>query len=65
MTPYLRLTGTIFGVAGGMHLWALVREGAAPTSSLEFIVENGVLGAMGLGLAFWAFRLTQGRKSAR
>ena len=62
MRPYLLVTGTIFGLAGGLHLWALVREGAA--SSLGFVVENGALCGIGLGLAFWAYRLARRQSSA-
>ena len=62
MKPYLLVTGTIFGLAGGLHLWALIREG--PASNLGFVVENGALCAIGLGLAFWAFQLTRRQSSA-
>lgn len=59
MKPYLLTTGTIFALAGGMHLYALVRGWRALTGNVEFVLENGLLCAIGLGLAFWAYRLTQ------
>jgi hypothetical protein len=57
MKPYLLTTGTIFGVAGAMHVFALARGWRLISSDLQFVVENALLGAIGLGLAAWAFRL--------
>ena len=59
MKPYLLVTGTIFGLAGGMHLYALLRGWRAATSDIEFVIENGVLCVIGLVLEFWAYRLAQ------
>ena len=63
MKPYLLVTGTIFGLAGGLHLWALVREGGPrpPSGSSS---KTARFRAIGLGLAFWAFRLTRRQGSA-
>jgi hypothetical protein len=64
MKPYLIVTGTIFALAGSMHLFALLRGWRTLTSNLEFVVENGLLCAIGLGLAVWAFSLVRGPKVA-
>jgi hypothetical protein len=61
----LLLSGTIFGLGGGSHLVALLLAGRAGLSDLPFVVENTLLGAIGLGLAFWALRLTQARLAGR
>ena len=63
MKPYLFTTGTIFGLAGAMHVFALVRGWRVLSSDLQFVVENALLGAIGLGLAVWAFRLTKVQKA--
>jgi hypothetical protein len=65
MKGYLFTTGAIFALAGGMHLFALIRGWRTLTANVEFVVENSLLCAIGLGLAFWAFRLTQTRNIAR
>ena len=57
MRPYLLITGTIFGLAGAMHVFALARGWRLIGSDLQFVVENALLGAIGLSLAAWAFRL--------
>ena len=59
MKPYLLTTGTIFGLGGASHVFALVRGWRLLSSDLGFVVENALLGAIGLGLAVWAFRLTK------
>lgn len=64
MRPYLLTTGTIFALAGAMHLFALLRGWRLLTSDLEFVVENALLCAIGLGLAIWAYRLIRAPKGA-
>ena len=59
MKPYLLTTGSIFGLAGAAHVFALLRGWRLVSSDLGFVVENALLGAVGLGLAMWAFRLTK------
>jgi hypothetical protein len=59
MKPYLFSSGTIFGLGGASHVFALVRGWRLLSSDLGFVVENALLGAIGLGLAVWAFRLTK------
>lgn len=64
MKPYLFTTGTIFGLAGAMHLYALLREWRGLASNPGFAIENGLLCAIGLGLAWWAYRLTRSPDAA-
>ncbi|MBK5299176.1 MAG: hypothetical protein JJE40_18645 [Vicinamibacteria bacterium] len=64
MKGYLLITGTIFAFAGGMHLFALLRGWRLLTADLEFVVENALLCAIGLGLALWAYRLTRAQRRA-
>jgi hypothetical protein len=59
MKPYLLISGTIFGLGGASHVFALVRGWRLLSSDLGFVVENALLGAIGLSLAAWAFRLTK------
>ena len=65
MKPYLFTTGTIFGLAGAIHMLALVRGWRLVSSDLGFVIENLLLGAIGLGLAWWAYRLTRTQEVAR
>lgn len=65
MKPYLLTTGTIFGLAGASHVFALVRGWRLVSSDLQFVAENALLGAIGLGLAVWAFRLTKVQTTTR
>ncbi len=56
LTMHLRHLG------GASHVFALVRGWRLLSSDLGFVVENALLGAIGLGLAVWAFRLTKVRR---
>ena len=58
MKAYLLASGTIFGLVGTMHLVMLIRQWRLATSDLSFATENGLLCAIALGLAAWAFRLS-------
>jgi hypothetical protein len=62
MKGYLLTSGTIFALVGAMHLAALVQRWRLLTSDFGFVVENGLLCAVSLSLAFWAFRLIRAPK---
>ncbi len=65
MKPYLLISGTIFGLGGASHVFALVRGWRLLSSDVGFVIENALLGALGLGLAVWACRLVRAQGGRR
>jgi NhaP-type Na+/H+ and K+/H+ antiporter len=52
---YLLITGILFALIGGMHLWSLVDRW--PNERLF----NGLLGTFAMTLAIWGFSLMRAR----
>ena len=57
MKAYLLTSGTIFGLIGAMHCVGMVQAWRTATSDPHSLVENGLLGALSVALAVWAFLL--------
>lgn len=59
MKAYLLTSGTIFALVAAMHLGTIMFRWRMLASDPWFAAENGLLGALGLSLAVWGFRLAR------
>lgn len=57
MKAYLTVTGTVFGLLGLAHLFRTFVEWQRLVAEPSRMIEVPGIGAVALGLSFWAWRL--------
>ena len=62
MKAYLIITGALFGLMAGVHVWRAIEEWPQTTSSAGFLLGMAALVALPGILSWWAWRLLRKAK---